>query len=70
MNGWKNYQTWNVALWIGADEFLYAFARKSRNWTRCVRKLESIGYDRTPDGVLFRDKRVSRREMTEMLKEL
>jgi hypothetical protein len=22
-NGWANYQTWNAALWIGNDEFLY-----------------------------------------------
>lgn len=22
-NGWKNYQTWNVALWFGNDEGLY-----------------------------------------------
>lgn len=22
-NGWKNWQTWNVALWLGNDEGLY-----------------------------------------------
>jgi hypothetical protein len=22
-NGWKNWQTWNVALWFGSDEGLY-----------------------------------------------
>ena len=27
-NGWKNYETWNVALWLGNDEPLYRTARE------------------------------------------
>ena len=26
-NGWKNYETWNVALWLGNDEGLYRTAK-------------------------------------------
>lgn len=25
-NGWSNYETWNVGLWIGSDEGLYGLA--------------------------------------------
>jgi hypothetical protein len=25
-NGWANYETWNVALWLGSDESLYRAA--------------------------------------------
>jgi len=27
-NGWKNWATWNVALWLGNDEGLYKIARR------------------------------------------
>ena len=31
-NGWENYETWNVALWIGNDEGLYNLARRSYSY--------------------------------------
>lgn len=27
-NGWKNYETWNVALWLGNDEGTYNLVRE------------------------------------------
>lgn len=30
-NGWKNYETWNVALWLMNDSYLNEVASKFRN---------------------------------------
>jgi hypothetical protein len=32
-NGWKNYETWNVALWVGNDEHLYRAMRAGAPYT-------------------------------------
>ena len=30
-NGWKNYETWLVALWIDNDQSTYSYARELRD---------------------------------------
>ena len=35
-NGWTNYETWNVALWIQNDEYLYNCARRCDTYNEFV----------------------------------
>jgi len=35
-NGWCNYETWNVALWINNDEQLYKFAKKCGTFKKFI----------------------------------
>ena len=53
-NGWKNYETWNVALWLGNDEGLYHIARTSVDYRHLVSELANqYGITWTPDNVCY-----------------
>lgn len=60
MNGYANYQTWNVLLWIGNDEGLYHLAARCLNYKEFVdvlRELDDgkpLAYE-TPDNVSWND---------------
>ena len=70
-NGWTNYETWNVALWIGNDEFLYNVARKCESWDELQEILiDDLGMTQTPDGVLYNDPALNGVELDEMLQDL
>lgn len=46
--GWKNYETWNVALWVNNDEPLYRQMRALRPYT--PRKAEMLCRNFFPNG--------------------
>ena len=71
-NGWTNYETWNVALWIGNDEGLYNLAKEAGNYTDFVDFLEACSFNdlSTKDGVAYRDPAVNVIEMDQMIDEL
>ena len=69
MNGWANYETWNVALWIGNQESLYQIAKGCTSFLNFVERVEDIMWD-TPDGVSLTDPNLDITELDEMILEL
>lgn len=82
--GWKNYQTWNVTLWILNDEGLYQIARryKRKGYLAFVKEMKDMGsesvadgrasliYYQTPDGVAWNDSGLDVSALDEMFSEL
>ena len=80
-NGFANYETWNVALWIGNDEFLYntaracvRFAEGENPWIKFVRCMTDgiIGrfMGETGDGVKWNDPAIDSAAMSRWIVEL
>ena len=80
-NGWKNRQTWNVALWINNDEPLYRMAREfAREWTWSHKTFKGcyIAFaeshfmtgSKTPDGYSWRGKELCLPELNAMMRDL
>lgn len=69
-NGYANYQTWNVCLWISNDEGLNEFAAVCQNYNDFKARLREmdihspISYE-TPDGVSWNDSGVNLAELQE-----
>ena len=81
-NGWTNYETWNIALWIQNDQFLYNTARACVEYcddsetpydkfVRCMVDGQ-IGPHRvqTPDGVKYDSAKINTFQINEMMQEL
>jgi len=78
-NGWKNRETWNVALWIGNDEGLYRLALESEDYAAfkaTMRQLadegagnSAISYE-TPDGVAWNDSGIDVEAIDRTIKEM
>ena len=79
-NGWANYETWNVSLYIQNEYQFYKAALSYVDYqnTLClpIKYDEYIAYfmdilgKKTADGVEWNDKSIDRDEMNEMLTEL
>jgi len=81
-NGWANWATWNVALWIQNDEFLYNTAKAcvtyreglETPWEKFVRCMTDgqIGrhLGQTPDGCRWDDPAIDGMEINSMMQDL
>ena len=74
-NGWANYETWNVVLWIGNDWNLYQLALDVvRNGGTYVDLINAIllncGATKTPDNVAYNDAKIDLRAVNEFLADL
>ena len=71
-NGWENYETWNVALWIGNDEGLYSIAKQYRThgYDCFAANMREFDSTETPDGVAWNDSGLDIEALDEMLAEL
>ena len=73
-NGWANWETWNVALWIGNDPGLYDLAcetaRDGGTYGHLVSMILDCGSKETPDGCEWDDVKIDGLRINEMMKEL
>ena len=69
-NGWKNYETWNVALYIQNEYSLYQLAQELDNYETFIDMMRELGSLETPDQVAWNDSGIDHDEINEMLKDL
>ena len=62
-NGWSNYETWNVALWLQNDEGLYNLAQEMGSYEDLLPMFYEFGSKETPDGVRWDDPKVNNIEL-------
>ena len=79
-NGYTNYETWNAALWIQNDEFLYNTAKAIvefaepdctpiYNWQRFIRCMENGQHFTTGDGVRWDSAKINDFQMGALFEE-
>ncbi len=75
-NGWKNYETWNVALWIGNEKAIYDVARYCRDYAHFQNLAMGEGCrpaifeGETPDGVNWDSNELDIKALDELIERL
>jgi len=63
-NGYTNYETWNVALWIDNDQWNYALMMQCKNYNEFIEKVEA---STTGDGIEWDCSLVNVEEIDELI---
>ena len=69
-NGWTNYETWNVALYIQNDFGLYTLAQECECYGQFVDILTECGTLITDDGVSYTHPTLDTAELDELISEI
>lgn len=71
-NGFKNYDTWNIALWICNDEDLYRIALgfKDKGYKSFAYTINALFGPRTNDGVKWINPKLDIDELNDFICEL
>jgi len=70
-NGWENYETWNVSLWIQNDRGLYESAKNDcRHYQDVIDLMYDCGSTETPDGVKWNHPKINHIEINELIADL
>ena len=75
-NGYRNYNTWNIALWISNDYNLYnlavEFMENFKGQAPYKKFVEFLGLEdeKTPDNAKFIDRSLSYRELNTFMRDL
>jgi hypothetical protein len=69
-NGWANWETWNVALWIANDESIYHAATDCTSYQQLVKMLWECGSKETPDGCRWDDPKIDGLAINAMISDL
>ena len=68
-NGWHDWTTWNVALWINNEESIYNIAKDCNDYIDFLFEMQAMcGFYSTPDGADYGEATLD--EMNELIKEI